>query len=195
MGFFSASAHDMFALAISPLEKVLRPVIVYLFLLVGLRLAGKRQLAQLNTFDLIVLLSISNTVQNAIIGDDNTVVGGLIGAATLLAVNYLFVRFAYTHPRFDSLLEGEDEVLIKKGKILQSNLQAQLITLSELEAAAHRQGFRSCDEVADATLTPGGSITFVGKAPSREERRHAETLKRLDALAQEVSALRAALGH
>ena len=88
----------MFALGLPVLEKVLRPIAVYLFLVVGLRLAGKRELAQLNPFDLIVLLTLSNTVQNAIIGDDNSITGGLIGAATLLLVNWVVVRFLFAHP-------------------------------------------------------------------------------------------------
>src|SRR5512147_1828863 len=79
--------HDMFVLGLPVLEKILRPLAVYAFLVVGLRLAGKRELAQLNPFDLIVLLTISNTLQNAIIGEDNSITGGIIGAATLLAVN------------------------------------------------------------------------------------------------------------
>src|SRR5438067_7741917 len=88
---------------ISILEKIVRPILVYLFLVVGLRLAGKRELAQLNAFDLVVLLTISNTVQNAIIGEDNSVTGGVIGATTLLLVNYLVVRFLYNHERIDRL--------------------------------------------------------------------------------------------
>ncbi len=97
---------------LSILEKMLRPVIVYFFLIIGLRLAGKRELAQLNTFDLIVLLTLSNTVQNAIIGNDNSVSGGLLGAATLLGINALVVRFLYTHERIDRFVEGAPEVLI-----------------------------------------------------------------------------------
>src|SRR5512140_3572508 len=77
------------------LEKIVRPILVYIFLVVGLRLAGKRELAQLNAFDLVVLMTLSNTVQNAIIGDDNSVTGGIVGAATLLALNYGVVRFLY----------------------------------------------------------------------------------------------------
>src|SRR5437588_4146380 len=80
--------HDMFFLGVPVAEKLLRPVIVYFFLIAGLRLAGKRELAQLNPFDLIVLLTLSNTVQNAIIGEDNSVTGGVIGAAALLLVNH-----------------------------------------------------------------------------------------------------------
>src|SRR6185369_6999103 len=86
---------DMFLLALPLAEKILRPIVVYTFLVISLRLSGKRELVQLNPFDLVVLLTLSNTVQNAIIGDDNTVTGGIIGATSLLAVNYLVVRFLY----------------------------------------------------------------------------------------------------
>src|SRR3982750_1283364 len=100
---------DMFVLTLPIAEKMLRPVIVYAFLIVGLRLAGKRELAQLNTFDLVVLLTLSNTVQNAIIGEDNSVTGGLIGAATLLILNYSLVRFLYYHDQLNRIVEGEPE--------------------------------------------------------------------------------------
>src|ERR687888_766881 len=108
---------DMFYVTIPIAEKMLRPIIVYVFLIVGLRLAGKRELAQLNPFDLVVLLTISNTVQNAIIGDDNSVTGGLIGAATLLVVNYIVVRFLFKHEKLERLVEGDSDVLIENGKI------------------------------------------------------------------------------
>src|SRR5713101_4947747 len=106
---------DMFVLGLPVLEKILRPIIVYIFLIVGLRLSGKCELAQLNPFDLIVLLTLSNTVQNAIIGDDNSVTGGIIGAASLLAINYLVVRFLYKHRSLDQLVEGKADVLIEDG--------------------------------------------------------------------------------
>src|SRR6202047_4902887 len=105
---------QMCALSLPVLEKILRPIIVYVFLIVGLRLAGKRELAQLNPFDLVVLLTLSNTVQNAIIGEDNSVTGGLIGAATLLAVNYLVVRFLYSHERLDRAVTGSAGVLLEE---------------------------------------------------------------------------------
>ena len=98
--------HDMLDLGLPVAEKILRPILVYFFLVVGLRLAGKRELAQLNAFDLVVLLTLSNTVQNAIIGDDNSVSGGIIGATTLLALNYWVVRLLYGHERIDELDEG-----------------------------------------------------------------------------------------
>src|SRR6266487_4830648 len=109
--------HDMFALGVPMTEKVLRPVVVYACLIIGLRLAGKRELAQLNPFDLVVLLSVSNTVQNAIIGDDNSVTGGLIGAFALFGVNYLVVRFLFRHRRLDEILQGTPTRLIEEGHI------------------------------------------------------------------------------
>src|SRR5271167_3848310 len=102
----------MFALNLPVAEKILRPIIVYAFLVLMLRIFGKRELAQLNPFDLVVLLSVSNTVQNAIIGDDNSLTGGLIGAFSLLATNYLVVRFLFKHRRFDQIFEGSPTVLV-----------------------------------------------------------------------------------
>src|SRR5476651_2482236 len=109
--------HDMFFLGLPVAEKILRPIAVYAFLIVVLRLAGKRELGQLNPFDLVVLLTISNTVQNAIIGDDNSVTGGMIGAATLLIINHFVVRYLYSHERLDRLIEGEPDVLIDGGVV------------------------------------------------------------------------------
>src|SRR5216117_938499 len=105
----------LFHLDVPVLEKIIRPILVYLFLIVSLRLAGKRELAQLNPFDLVVLLTLSNTVQNAIIGNDNSVLGGIIGATTLLTVNYVVVRFLYSHDKLDRLVEGNAEILIEDG--------------------------------------------------------------------------------
>src|SRR5882762_1671998 len=130
---------DMFVVGLPILEKILRPVIVYSFLIIGLRLSGKRELVQLNPFDLVVLLTLSNTVQNAIIGEDNSVTGGILGAATLLAVNYLVVRFLYTHEKLDRLIEGEPDILIEGGVIQADRLKSEMITRAELEAAAHKQ--------------------------------------------------------
>ncbi len=187
--------HDMFHLGVPVAEKMLRPVVVYAFLVVGLRLAGKRELAQLNPFDLIVLLTLSNTVQNAIIGDDNSVTGGLLGAATLLGVNALVVRFLYRHEQLERLVEGEPDVLIENGKIRFDHLKTELITLPELESAAHKQGFASLDEVDRAVLEPGGTVSFIGKKPGPEALRHAELPRRLDQIVSELAALRLGLAR
>ena len=160
--------HDMFALGLPVTEKVLRPVVVYACLIILLRLAGKRELAQLNPFDLVVLLTISNTVQNAIIGDDNSVTGGLIGAGTLLVVNHVVVRYLYSHDRLERVIVGDADVLIENARVRFDRLKREWITLSELEAAAHKQGFASLDEVERAILEPGGGICFLAKKPTPE---------------------------
>jgi uncharacterized membrane protein YcaP (DUF421 family) len=182
--------NDMFHLGLPIIEKIARPIIVYVFLVIGLRLAGKRELAQLNPFDLVVLLTLSNTVQNAIIGDDNSVTGGLIGAATLLAINYWVIRFLYGHEKLDRIIEGDLDVLIEGGKILNERLKKELITLAELESAAHKQGFASLEEIERAIIEPGGTISFIGKKPAPETTRHQELLARLDQLSLEIAALR-----
>src|SRR2546425_10539276 len=115
-------SHEMFALSVPLLEKIVRPIIVYAALVLLLRIFGKRELAQLNPFDLVVLLSLSNTVQNAIIGNDNSVTGGLIGAVSLLLTNYLVVRFLFRHRRIDQIIEGSPTVLIDHGKVRHKGL-------------------------------------------------------------------------
>ena len=181
---------DMFVLALPIAEKILRPTVVYLFLVIGLRLAGKRELAQLNPFDLVVLLTLSNTVQNAIIGDDNSITGGIIGAATLLLLNFLVVRFLFRHERLDRLVEGESTVLIDHGKILKEKLAKETLSMAELAAAAHKQGIGDLREVDHATLDPSGTICFTAKKPAPEDKRHRELLDRLDQLTREVATLR-----
>jgi uncharacterized membrane protein YcaP (DUF421 family) len=180
----------MFVLGLPILEKILRPIVVYIFLIIGLRLSGKRELAQLNPFDLVVLLTLSNTVQNAIIGDDNTVIGGIIGATSLLAINYLVVRFLYGHRNLDQIVEGRADILVEDGKVHEGKLKRELITREELAAAARKQGFESLADVRQCVLEPGGTLTFVAKKPDTEDIRHQEILRKFDALTQEIARLR-----
>src|SRR5437660_4752850 len=128
---------DSFVLGIPLLEKILRPILVYAFLVVSLRLSGKRELVQLNPFDLVVLLTLSNTVQNAIIGDDNSVLGGIISATSLLATNFLVVRFLYRHRKLDQLVEGRADVLIEDGKVRTQHLKRSEEHTSELQSRGH----------------------------------------------------------
>jgi uncharacterized membrane protein YcaP (DUF421 family) len=181
---------DMFVMGLPLLEKIFRPIIVYAFLVISLRLSGKRELVQLNPFDLVVLLTLSNTVQNAIIGEDNSVLGGLIGATSLLATNYLVVRFLYDHSKLDQLVEGSADVLVENGKVHTDRLKKELITMPQLEAAARKQGFDSLAEVQKCVLEPGGTLTFVGKKPDTEDVRHQELMGRLERLTQEIALLR-----
>jgi uncharacterized membrane protein YcaP (DUF421 family) len=186
----SALWHDLLHPDVSILEKILRPILVYLFLIISLRLAGKRELAQLNPFDLVVLMTLSNTVQNAIIGNDNSVLGGLVGAATLLIMNYMVVRFLYSHETLDRLVEGDADLLMENGVLKHDRLKKELITVAELEEAAHKQGFTSLEEIDRAVLEAGGTLTFVGKKPGKEDIQYSEVLRRLDLIAQELSALK-----
>src|SRR6266568_898521 len=120
----------IFALGAPVAEKILRPVLVYFFLVISLRVFGKRELAQLNPFDLVVLLSLSNTVQNAIIGNDNSLTGGLIGALALLSMNYVVIRFLFRHRRLDQIFEGKPTVLVDHGCIIKHALSKELLTRS-----------------------------------------------------------------
>jgi uncharacterized membrane protein YcaP (DUF421 family) len=180
----------MWELSIPLGEKMLRPVVVYVFLVAFLRIFGKRELAQLNPFDLVVLLSLSNTVQNAIIGDDNSVTGGLIGAFTLLAVNYMVVRFLFKHRRLDQLLEGSPTVLIENGHVQKKCLAKELLTRSELMTVLHRQGFTRISDVEKCVLEPGGGFFIKGKEPPLEDRQHAQVMCRLDELSRQIAELR-----
>jgi uncharacterized membrane protein YcaP (DUF421 family) len=178
---------DILTPGVPLLDKVIRTVVVYVFLLVGLRLCGKRELGQLNPFDLVVLLVLSNTVQNAIIGSDNSLFGGLFGATVLLALNYAVVRFLFLHPRLDRIAEGREVVLIKDGKVLESRMRRELITRSELASSARKQGIDDLSTVDCARLEVGGTLTFVVKHPTGEEGWHDMITKRMDRLEGNVA--------
>src|SRR5580658_5135534 len=157
--------HDIFALGAPVVEKIMRPVAVYIFLVVAVSVKRKRELAQLNPFDLVVLLSLSNTVQNAIIGNENCLTGGLIGALTLLAVNYMVIRFFFRHRRLDQLFEGKPTVLVENGKIVKHALAKELLTRADLITVLHRQGFDSLAEVHRCVLEPGGTFYIQRNLP------------------------------
>lgn len=182
---------DLFLPGLPVIDKILRAVIVYFFLVVALKLAGRRELAQLNAFDLVVLLTVANTVQNAIIGHDYSVAGGLIGAATLLVVNYLVVRFSFEYSRKHRHIGESGVTLIERGDVRQQALKKELITMDELKEAASRQGFGSLREVERATLNPDGSFAFVkkeGEQPGGHQ--YQEILSRIDHLTDLVGRMR-----
>jgi uncharacterized membrane protein YcaP (DUF421 family) len=179
----------IFALGAPVAEKVLRPVIMYVFLVALLRVFGKRELAQLNPFDLVVLLSLSNTVQNAIIGNDNSLSGGLIGAFALVSLNYLVVRFLFRHRRLDEILEGEPTVLIEKGRVVEKALASELLSRPELLTVLHRQGFSGLEEVDQCVLEPGGAFAIRRKEPPIGELQHRELVQRLEELSGKLDKL------
>ena len=185
--------NNLFIISIPILEKIIRPIAVYLFLIIGLRLAGKRELAQLNPFDLVVLLTISNTVQNAIIGNDNSLLGGLIGGGTLLLVNWIVVRAIHQNKKVENLMEGKETRLIDKGVIQDSVLKKEAIDLNELLVAAHKAGIETLDQVDVAILETDGGISFISKETDMDTKRHQELLTRIQGLEAQISKLETAL--
>jgi uncharacterized membrane protein YcaP (DUF421 family) len=176
-------------LAVSYLEKILRPVAIYLVLVFALRRVGRRILAQLNPFDLVVLLTLSNTVQNAIIGNDTSLVGGIVGAMALLAINGVLVRYYYRGPTLEHrVMESADTYLIRDYRTCEDELRKLHINLADLTARAHERGFDDLHEVESAVLYPNGTIYMKG--PSRDSMRLAEVLEQLQALRREVAGIR-----
>ena len=152
--------HWMFVLQTSLGEKVLRSVLIYLFLLVALRFAGKRELGQTNTLDLVVLLLVANAVQNGIIGNDVSVTGAVVGASSLFALNALFARGLFRFPGLAAMLEGEPSLLIDSGKPNPKVLRRECISLPELRAIARREGFSDLGSVETAILETNGVVTI-----------------------------------
>lgn len=176
----SQMATNMFVPGVSIAEKVLRSVLVYGFLIVLLRVAGKRTLGQLTSFDLVVLLLLSNTVQNAIIGNDNSLVGGLLGAVVLIAANYVVVRLLYQHKKLDRVVEGSTTILMHHGKFLDENMKHNLVTQSELESAARKQGIGRMSDVRVARLETEGALTFELESPTEHEKHLSDLITRLE---------------
>jgi uncharacterized membrane protein YcaP (DUF421 family) len=185
--------NSMFHLPLPWMEKILRPVIVYIFLIFFLRLFGKRELAQLNPFDLVVLLSLSNTVQNAIIGDDNSVTGGVIGAFSLLAINWVLMRLLYKLPKVNQALEGTKTVLIKHGVVDEAALKKETLTPEELLSVLHKNGMNDASEVETCVLEPNGTFYIESMKPTLDETHIAALKETIDALMGEVKAMRAEL--
>ena len=155
--------HSIWHLDLSVAEKIIRSILIYAFLVVALRVVGKRELGQANTLDLIVLLLVANAVQNGIIGNDVSVTGAFIGAATLFIVNEVLNRAAFVLPWVSEALEGEPTVLIENGKPVKKALYRAAISLPDLRAIARRQGFDDLGEVHTAILETNGVISMFKK--------------------------------
>lgn len=154
-------SNDLFTVTVPLAEKVIRTVGVYLGILLLLRLAGKRDLAQLNTFDLVVLLLLSNVVQNAVIGNDNSLLGGLLGAATLVVINAAVVRVARRSDPLDRLLEGTPTTLAEDGRLDDDALARVGLRRADVMLALRKQGATSLAAVERAVLEPGGTILLT----------------------------------
>lgn len=151
----------MWHLAVPWWEIPLRTALVYVAILIGVRLAGKREIGQMTAFDLVLLLLLSNAVQNAMTGPDTSLVGGIEAALTLFAVNTLIVFVAFRIPGVQRRLVGRARILISHGEVESQNLRAELITQDELFAALREHGVESPADVALAVLEVDGSISVV----------------------------------
>ncbi len=171
------------------IEKIIRPLVVYVLLVAALKFMGKRVLAQLNAFDLVVLLLISNTVQNAIIGNDTSLSGGLIGGAALLLVNSLLVRLLWRSPDTPLRGEGAEVDLWRFGEAVRESLDRYHITVPELGVTAHERGFDSLADVDKVSLAPNGTLTFIGRESNSGTARHQELIERIEALQRDVAML------
>lgn len=183
---------NMFYLQLPVLEKILRPILVYLFLVIAFRLAGKRELGGMHAFDFVVILTVANVLQNAGIGDDTTVTGGVLGAVSLLLTNYLVGRYVFKHPRVEQVIEGEPAVLIEDGQVLNDVCRRQMISQPELLAAVRRQGIDNLSDVAVAILETGGTISVIPKRPTPEEEAEQAVQAALARLEMAVARLEAA---
>ncbi len=184
---------SMFQLGLPVAEKIIRPIIVYLVLVGFLRLFGKRELAQLNPFDLVVLLSLSNTVQNAIIGNDNSVTGGIIGALSLLSVNWLLTRLLYRNPKLNAALEGTETLLILDGEIDHKALKDEALSEEELLSVIHKNNFDHFEDVGKCVLEPNGTFYLEAKKPSGDDLARQKLMEAIQKLTREVEDLRAEL--
>lgn len=184
---------SMFHMQLPWLEKILRPVIVYVCLIVLLRVFGKRELAQLNPFDLVVLLSLSNTVQNAIIGNDNSLTGGIVGAIALLTINWLLMRLLFHMPRLNKALEGSATVLIRDGRVDTKAMERESLTELELLSVVHKQGLNRFSEVQKCVLEPNGTFYVEARQPSEDERERSQLMEAVERLTHEVQAMRSEL--
>jgi uncharacterized membrane protein YcaP (DUF421 family) len=163
-------------------SKILRTVVVYLVLLILLRIGGKRELGQLSTLDLVVLLLLSNTVQNAVIGDDFSLTGGIIGAVILIVLDKVLSWLSYASPAIARLIGGKPTILIAAGDLQSANMRRQGITTEELAALCRMQGIDRIEEVETATLEINGTVTVRPRHPTPGERSQAEILARLAAI-------------
>jgi uncharacterized membrane protein YcaP (DUF421 family) len=183
--------HDMMAVQIPILEKILRTIFVYLTLIILFRIAGKRTLAAFDTFDFVVIFLLSNVVQNAIIGDDNSLLGGIIGAVVLVAVNAAVSRWIATSPRAALILEGTPTTIIKDGQFIPRALAHLSLRPETLESAIRLQNGDSVREISTGTMEPSGQLILSIK-PEEQNASKAditELASRLDRIESALAAI------
>lgn len=172
------------------IEKILRPILVYFSLIFLLRLFGKRELGQLNPFDLVVILSLSNTVQNAIIGQDNSLVGGVVGACALLGINHLMAIFKYNSKAVEGFIEGNPRTIIENNQVDKDALRRELLTEEDLDTIAHREGLDGAKEIKKCIIDPNGGFLVEGNTPTSDENFRTEVLAKLEELTKQLKELK-----
>jgi uncharacterized membrane protein YcaP (DUF421 family) len=153
-----------------PAEIILRSVVVYLFILAAIRLFGKKEFSQLTIIDLVFILLISNSVQNAMVGSDSSLWGGLIAAGSLFLTNYILKFVMYRFRFMDRFFQGEPIILVHEGNILEKNLKKERISMEELELSAREHGVASIKDVNLAILEVDGNITFLSDSYHKHSR-------------------------
>jgi uncharacterized membrane protein YcaP (DUF421 family) len=157
--------HNLVSIGSSWQERAIRAVAVYVFLLLAIRIFGRRELGQLTAFDIIVLLTLSNILQNSMIGNDNSVTGGMIGAGVLLSANLILAFVVSRRPHVERVIEGEPRILIHDGKVLPEAMRRELLTEQDLLSAVRREGLERFDQVHLAISEPNGMISVIPHRP------------------------------
>ena len=160
----------MFDIAVPWWELVVRGLVVYIFLIVLLRLTGKRQIGQLSPFDLVLLLILSNAVQNSMNAGDNSLVGGLISATTLVAVNYLVGFVAFKSKKLEAIIEGRPQVIIHQGKLFEDVMNEAKLTRQELDSTLRQSGYFAIKDIKLAILENNGSVTVQGYDENKQQK-------------------------
>lgn len=153
----------MFTLSVPWWEFIVRALVVFAFILIALRLTGKRQIGQMAPFDLVLLLVLSNAVQNSMNAGDNSLLGGLISAATLLGLDYVLGWATFRSKRLSAVIEGRPEIVIRDGKIFKEALKKEQMTMHDLEEALRKEGVTSPSDVAYAIIENTGQISVIRK--------------------------------
>ena len=180
---------DIFDLHLSLGEKVVRAVIIYLFLVIAVRLVGKRELSQLNTLDFVVLLAVANAVQNGLIGADNSVTGAVLGATVLFVVNTALAWVVFRSRRLQVLVEGTPTLLIRDGQILEKALEREELSRDDLLVEIQSAGADSFEEVDTASLLPNGKVIVVQKKANQSSVQYDDLKARIDHLTELVEQL------
>lgn len=178
--------HSMFAVQIPVLEKIMRTVLVYATIVILFRLTGKRDLATLNIFDFVVLFLLSNVVQNAIIGNDTSLLGGIIGAATLVAVNAALNRWIAVNGRVARILEGKPTTVIEDGRFLPGAARRLSLRASDVDRAIRLQNGDDITEVATGLMEPNGQLVLTLK--QQEQNASKDDIARISAQLKAVQA-------